>query len=514
MLARSQIVPVLIILFSAPVSAQTMEDAARSAAKELGSLSAREKKKVKSVALSDFAEAGPAARGLGAPVAEAWGKAFEAATGVSVLDRAKTMALLQEANLAEAKPKKQKKLEKLLHAQAMLMGEVQDLGDKLVVNARLVAVSSGKVLTSSKQSFSAPALEQSKPPAVTVAPPAPAIESPPPAQVPPVPETPSAEPAKAEAPKVEPTPVRRAGGIESGSVEVAIRKLADKLADGFAKLPGNARYRRLAVLPFEEMGEETKRRQIGAIITAEVATVLRRDHALLLVERAQLADVLGELKLQSALAEDPEQANNLGKLADAQALVIGSVSEAGDRYLVNARLVATETGQTLAAESEPIPAAGMVALASDAVVLRSRSGAVFRSVLIPGWGQFYNRQAWKGWLFMGGEVALLGSALAFHLAGNSAYNDYTGRTSAEDLGADPSKEAERLYETASNRYTTRNIILIAAASVWVLNVFDAYASGVDGEQVLSGGVAANEPRFTPLAALGPSGGEVGFSLRW
>lgn len=281
--------------------------------------------------------------------------------------------------------------------------------------------------------------------------------------------------------------------VESPHVEVALRRLADGLAAGFGRLPGSAKYRRLAVLAFSEEGEQSRQRQLGKVVAAELTTDLRRDHGLLLVERQKLGQVLGELKLQQMTGVDAAMAWQVGQLVDAQALVLGSVSDAGDRFLVNVRIVAAQSGETLAAESASLPAAGLVSLASDAVVLRSRSDAVFRSLLVPGWGQFYNRQRVKGWVVIGTGVALAGGTVAYQLAGQRAYDDYLSRRSAAALGGTPSAEAAALYDAAASRFRTRNWLLGGLAALWVLNVADAWLSGVDGEAALAGGLAAAPP---------------------
>lgn len=277
------------------------------------------------------------------------------------------------------------------------------------------------------------------------------------------------------------TPERR-DGAASANVEVAMRRMADGLAAGFQKLPGAARYRRLAVLHFEEVGAGAKGAQLGTVVAAELVTNLRRDHGLLVVERARLAQVLGDLKLSQMLGAEA-RAPEIGRMAEAQALVVGSVSEAGDRYLVNARIVSTDSAETLAAASESVPQGSLVALSSDAVVLRSRRDAVFRSMLVPGWGQSYNRQPVKGLVVGGLTLATLGGALAFHLSGRTAEEDYRSKTTAAALGASPGAEAVALRERAESRYAWRNGLLWAAAGVWVVNVVDAYAFGVDGDRV-------------------------------
>jgi TolB-like protein len=283
----------------------------------------------------------------------------------------------------------------------------------------------------------------------------------------------------------EPARPAPASAAAPGSVEIAIRRLSDGLAAGFARLPGNARYRRLAVLVFSEVGEQTKKRKLGTIVTAEVATVLRRDHGLLLVEREKLGQLLGELKLQEMLSLDASQASRIGQVADAQAIVIGSVAETGDRYLVTARIVSTQTGESLAAESASIPEAALVAVASEAVVLRSRGDAAFRSLIVPGLGQFYNRQPVKGWAFAGLTLGLAGGAVGFHLAGTSARSSYDKATNPTD--------AETFYGRASDRFRTRNWLLVGLAAAWTVNVLDAYLSGVDGQAMLGGVALAPAP---------------------
>jgi TolB-like protein len=273
-----------------------------------------------------------------------------------------------------------------------------------------------------------------------------------------------------------------------------MRRIADQLAAGFAKLPGSARYRRLAVLAFSEVGPETKRRELGTVVAAELSTNLRRDHGLLLVEREKLGSVLAEAKLGAMGLTDARAAPKLGELADAQALVVGSVSDAGGKFLVNARILSAESAETLAAANEVIPAATLVALSADAVVLRSRGDAVFRSLLVPGLGQVYNRQPVKGAVYVGATALLAGGAVWFHLAGTSKEQEYRDYRPPGG-GADGSGAAAALRDDAQGLLRLRNGFVLGAAAVWLVNVADAYLFGVDGGAVavapapLAGGAA-------------------------
>ena len=270
------------------------------------------------------------------------------------------------------------------------------------------------------------------------------------------------------------------------SVDVVIRRLSDMLAAGLGKLPGAGRYQRLAVLPFVDVGSEAKKRELGAVVTAELSSDLRQFHGLLLVERARLGAVLAEVKLGEMGLVDPKDAPKVGKIADAQALVVGSVADAGDRFLVNARIITTETAETLATASEVVSAGSLIAFSADAVVLRSRWDAAYRSLLLPGWGQTYNRQPVKAAIFGAAAVLTVGGAIVYQLKGSKAEADYTAYVPPAGGGGDPAAEAAALRSKADKAYGTRNAFIWGAVGVWAIAATDAYLFGVDGEKVASG----------------------------
>lgn len=303
----------------------------------------------------------------------------------------------------------------------------------------------------------------------------------------------------AESGRLDPPDRTATGGVAAAGVDVAMRRLADQLAVGFSKMPGSARYRRLAVLPFAEIGQEARKRELGALVSAELSTDLRQNQGLLLVERARLGSILSEIKLGEMGVVDAATAPKLGKLADAQALVLGSVADAGDRFIVNARVVATETSETLASASEAISAGTLIALSSEAVVLRTKKDAVFRSLLVPGWGQVYNRQPVKSAVFGALAAGTLGTAIWFHVQGTKAERDYDRLVTAGQLGSDPASRAAALRADAEDSYRTRNAFLWAAAGAWLVNVADAYLFGIDGDRLVDGVAVAPRPGGVELA---------------
>lgn len=462
-----QLASILVIALTGVARAEDLASASRKAADALatGLMSSPEGGSIRKVAVLPFTE-GTGVSGAGRSVADLLGARLAQVARVSVVDSEALRSVLGEQRLQAmlgSGRTDDPELASKAGAQAVVTGSVDPDGQRLRITARISLVAGGKLLGSAQATADAPA--------------------------------------------------RGGSAAESGSIEVAMRRLADGLAGGFAKLPGSGRYRRLAVLTFGEVGERAQKKKLGTIVTAEIATNLRRDHGLFLVERARLGELLSEMRLQEMTSVDPAQASRIGQMADAQALVMGSVAEAGDRYLVTARIVATQTGEALAAESITVPEAGMTAIASDAVVLRSRGDALMRSLLFPGLGQNYNRQPVKAIAFATAEVALLGSAVAFHLSGTSAWNDYK----AIEGGAGASAEATRLYDQASSRFRTRNWLLVGGGTVWIAGLVDAWISGVDGEALLGGGptAAAGAPareRLVLAPVPTPSGDGAGLVL--
>ena len=95
---------------------------------------------------------------------------------------------------------------------------------------------------------------------------------------------------------------------------------------------------------------------------------------------------------------------------------------------------------------------------------RTSANAALRSLMLPGWGQFFNEQPVKGYIFAGAEVLAIGGAFMFNSKANSTYSDYE------------TKKTESLYSDYTSQVDTANLFVYAAAAIWVVNIFDAYMS--------------------------------------
>lgn len=104
---------------------------------------------------------------------------------------------------------------------------------------------------------------------------------------------------------------------------------------------------------------------------------------------------------------------------------------------------------------------------------KSPGNAALRSLMLPGWGQFFNEQPTKGFIFAGAELIAIGTAFMMYSGANSTYSDYeTQRTTA-------------LYDDYSSKIDTANMFVYLAAAIWAGNVFDAYLSADSGASTKS-----------------------------
>lgn len=68
------------------------------------------------------------------------------------------------------------------------------------------------------------------------------------------------------------------------------------------------------------------------------------------VERGQLDKVLRELKIQDSGLIDPSTAKKIGQVTGCNIVIVGSISDRGQFIVINARMLDTAIGKTIAAE--------------------------------------------------------------------------------------------------------------------------------------------------------------------
>jgi TolB-like protein len=105
----------------------------------------------------------------------------------------------------------------------------------------------------------------------------------------------------------------------------------------------------LAVIPFVGKGEA---KEMAEPMTEEMIAQLVTLRRFKVIERSALDKVLEEQSLQASGLVDDKTATNLGKIAGADAIILGSLNITKNHTKVSARVIDTETGETIVAKVE------------------------------------------------------------------------------------------------------------------------------------------------------------------
>ncbi len=91
---------------------------------------------------------------------------------------------------------------------------------------------------------------------------------------------------------------------------------------------------------------------------------------------------------------------------------------------------------------------------------------LWRSAVLPGWGQGYNGQNTKGWLLGGTTIALLGGTVVTYIIGDGARTKYMSLTSASD-------DYDTPYNTWESMANLNHIFYIGFGLAYTFTLIDA-----------------------------------------
>lgn len=284
-------------------------------------------------------------------------------------------------------------------------------------------------------------------------------------------------------------------------IQAAIDKIVATLQSQTGVSAANPR--KIAVSALVSLGPTARDKQMGDVVAEILQEKLAKVEGVTLIERMQLAKILEELKLSLLGLTDPGNAEAVGKMAGADAMIVGSVSEVAADFRISIRLVNVETGKIEKALAVSVPQENMIALSSDYVVVRTRSDAIFRSLLIPGWGQMYNRAPVRGGMYLTLTAAAGGGAVAAFMLAEQSAKDYDAYKPKAGEAPDQ-KKLDGLADEYSTRRKWANGLGFAAAGIWLVNIIDAAATGQ----------ASTEVKSVPAVSLAPADTGAGMQLAW
>lgn len=167
---------------------------------------------------------------------------------------------------------------------------------------------------------------------------------------------------------------------------------------------------RIAVLPIDGGSAE---------LGVEVVKALRLPGTHDVTDRALTGETREYGVVQSGLTDDPKRIFSLGQLLDASKLLTGRMERKGDGCRLTARLIDVDTGSvervvTIEGKDESDLRAQLPGLESSlfapmpaaAKPTRHVDGLVWRSAIVPGWGQLHSGHEVKGAGFLGGHLLI------------------------------------------------------------------------------------------------------------
>jgi len=107
------------------------------------------------------------------------------------------------------------------------------------------------------------------------------------------------------------------------------------------------------------------------------------------------------------------------------------------------------------------------------ILLISPYGAVARSAIIPGWGQFHAHNYLQSVFSFFGVGTSLAGAVVTHFSFREAYDKEYLPIALENR---KSKEALAAYDWANQKYRVRQFFLYTAAGIWAYSIIDAYVA--------------------------------------
>lgn len=109
---------------------------------------------------------------------------------------------------------------------------------------------------------------------------------------------------------------------------------------------------RVAVLDFRNQTGQLELNYLETAIPSVLITDLSICEQLTLVERARLQEILDEMQLALSGVVDDEQITEIGELAGANAILVGSITAGGQVFRIDGRLVDVASGQVILAEKK------------------------------------------------------------------------------------------------------------------------------------------------------------------
>ena len=297
----------------------------------------------------------------------------------------------------------------------------------------------------------------------------------------------------------------------------------------------------VAVLDFEGRGISVLEAQT---LTDRFNSSMNSTKKVLMVERGTMMDVLTEQGFEADKCTSQECAAEVGAMLGVEFMISGAIGKLGDTYTIDVKMFSVATGAAENMKSvtyqgkvdgliTEIEILGWTLLGLDVpknllekkrlgttaylaqeakAAAKTQMGALVRSLLFPGLGQFYSDQKMWGYGWIAAELALGGIIYMQYSAYKTAHDDYvnyqdlyTSETSTALIAEYKVQKQISHADMVSANDAIKSMAGIAAA-VWFANAVHAYMVGPKP------GVTAAYNETPVQLAYDPHTDQVQFSL--
>jgi len=134
---------------------------------------------------------------------------------------------------------------------------------------------------------------------------------------------------------------------------------------------------RIAIMDFQNLSNISNLDYLEKAIPEILITDLSLSKEIKIVERTRLEEILKEMQLTLSGAVDQERIVEVGKIAGAKAILLGSIIKAGETFRIDSRLIDASTGEVILAEKKEWSSESEVIAAVDLLaeqIIKSLTG--------------------------------------------------------------------------------------------------------------------------------------------
>jgi hypothetical protein len=168
------------------------------------------------------------------------------------------------------------------------------------------------------------------------------------------------------------------------------------------------------------------------------------------------------------LEEDPIPFDLARKLSLSRLLGVryafsGKLSKNNEGFILELEVISLKKLSVIAKSSIVLKENWVQQLVKNHLLVQTKASSIWRSALIPGWGQLHQDQESKGILYMGLSLTTLGLAVYSQLQAN----DYLSRYEKNLVSSVDDRADAKLYQSQAN------LLWMGLAGIWLTNIVDS-----------------------------------------